>query len=401
MRTMKYTRKFSCLRRALALAATFMLLAGALPLGPASAQTKTAARRLSEEQQIAHALNRFAFGARPGDVERVRQMGLDRWLEQQLRPDKIDDAAAEAKLAPLTTLTMRNEELFAKFPQPGQLVRQLQRQGKLPADLQAIVQERKQGNAAPAQNADGAAPTQPGAMSDDALKNNAAKAGDGAAKTVDVAQNADKQEYRAAIRDYMLEHGLQPPQRITAELQASRILRAVYSERQLQEVMVDFWTNHFNVFAGKGADRWLLVSYDRDTIRPNTFGKFADLLVATAESPAMLFYLDNFQSVSPNAPQGGNGQMLRQLLGNNPRAQARLEQMRQQQQARPQQQQQQRAKRGINENYARELMELHTLGVDGGYTQKDVQEVARCFTGWTIIAPRGGAGLMNGAMAER
>ncbi|HYX42355.1 MAG TPA: DUF1800 domain-containing protein, partial [Pyrinomonadaceae bacterium] len=138
-----------------------------------------------------------------------------------------------------------------------------------------------------------------------------------------------------------------------------------------------------------------------DTIRPNTFGKFADLLVATAESPAMLFYLDNFQSVSPNAPQGGNGQMLRQLLGNNPRAQARLEQMRQQQQARPQQQQQQRAKRGINENYARELMELHTLGVDGGYTQKDVQEVARCFTGWTIIAPRGGAGLMNGAMAER
>ena len=114
----------------------------------------------------------------------------------------------------------------------------------------------------------------------------------------------DNQKYRQAIREYYIKNGLQPPQRITAELQASRILRAVYSERQLQEVMVDFWTNHFNVFAGKGADRWLLVSYDRDTIRPNAMGKFSDLLQATAQSPAMLFYLDNFQSVSPNAQLG-------------------------------------------------------------------------------------------------
>ncbi|PYS90987.1 MAG: hypothetical protein DMF64_13695 [Acidobacteria bacterium] len=366
---------------------------------PASAQTKTAARRLSEEQQIAHVLNRFAFGARPGDIERVHQIGLDHWFEQQLHPDKIDDAAAGAKLAPLTTLTMRNDELFAKFPQPGQLVRQLQRQGKLPADLQALAQERKQGNA---QNnttdASGAKNATDATANATANAQTAQATPNAAGLPNDAAVDPNRREYREAIRDYMLEHGLQPPQRITAELQAARILRAVYSERQLQEVMVDFWTNHFNVFAGKGADRWLLVSYDRDTIRPNTFGKFSDLLVATAESPAMLFYLDNFQSVSPNAPQGGDGRGLRQLLGNNPRAQARLEQMRQQ--ARPQQQQQ-RAKRGINENYARELMELHTLGVDGGYTQRDVQEVARCFTGWTIIAPRGGAGLMTGAMAER
>src|SRR5207237_10309111 len=104
------------------------------------------------------------------------------------------------------------------------------------------------------------------------------------------------------------------------------ILRAIYSERQLQESMVDFWTNHFNVFAGKGADRWLLVSYDRDTIRPHTLGRFADLLVATAESPAMMFYLDNFQSVSPNAPQGGQRQALRQLLNDNPQAQMRRQQ---------------------------------------------------------------------------
>jgi uncharacterized protein (DUF1800 family) len=177
------------------------------------------------------------------------------------------------------------------------------------------------------------------------------------------------EKYRKVVEEYYRENGLQRPQRIIGELQASRILRAVYSERQLHEVMVDFWTNHFNVFAGKGADRWLLPAYDRDTIRPNAMGKFSTLLQATAQSPAMLFYLDNFQSVSPNAMQ-------------RPRA--------------PQQQR----RRGINENYARELMELHTLGVDGGYTQKDVQEVARSFTGWTIFQPRGGAAAVNAMMGE-
>src|SRR5438309_2916391 len=188
-------------------------------------------------------------------------------------------------------------------------------------------------------------------------------------------------EYRKAVMEYFKENSMRPPQLLTGELQMTRILRAVYSERQLQEVMVDFWTNHFNVFAGKGADRWLLISYDRDTIRPHTLGKFYDLLVADAESPAMLFYLDNFQSVSPNAqppqqrPGAARGPLAELMrMSNNP------------QQQRPQQQQQ---RPGINENYARELMELHTLGVDGGYTQKDVQEVARCFTGWTIFAPRG------------
>src|SRR4029079_11887024 len=156
-------------------------------------------------------------------------------------------------------------------------------------------------------------------------------------------------------------------------------LRAVYSERQLQEVMVDFWTNHFNIFANKGADRWLLPAYDRDTIRPNALSKFSTLLQATAQSPAMLFYLDNFQSVSPNANANRGRGLLQQLRADQ----------------RPQQQ-----RRGINENYARELMELHTLGVDGGYTQKDVQEVARCFTGWTIFQPRGGAAAINAVMGN-
>jgi uncharacterized protein (DUF1800 family) len=152
----------------------------------------------------------------------------------------------------------------------------------------------------------------------------------------------------------------QSPRFVIAELQRSKLLRAVYSVRQLQEVMVDFWSNHFNVFAAKGVDRWLVTEYERDTIRPRALGRFRDLLLATAQSPAMLFYLDNWLSSSPDAAlnraRNGKGAI---------------------------------RKAGINENYARELMELHTLGVDGGYTQKDVGEIARCFTGWTIRQPRG------------
>jgi uncharacterized protein (DUF1800 family) len=140
------------------------------------------------------------------------------------------------------------------------------------------------------------------------------------------------------------------------ELQQARFLRAVHSERQLYELMVDFWSNHFNIFAGKGPDLWLSTPYDREVIRPHALGKFRELLLATAQSPAMLFYLDNWLSSSPNAAP-----MRAQTIT---------------------------ARRGINENYARELMELHTLGVDGGYTQEDVREVARCFTGWTILRPR-------------
>jgi uncharacterized protein (DUF1800 family) len=130
------------------------------------------------------------------------------------------------------------------------------------------------------------------------------------------------------------------------------VLRAVYSERQLEEVLTDFWFNHFNVDARKGPDRLMIAEYERDAVRPRVFGRFRDLLEATAKSPAMLFYLDNWMSVDPNIDEGP------------------------------------RRRRGLNENYARELMELHTLGVDGGYTQQDVTEVARCFTGWTIDRPR-------------
>ena len=288
-------------------------------------------RSLTEDQRILHVLNRLGFGARPGDLDRVKSMGLDNYINQQLNPEKISDSTAENKLAELTTLNMSTAELYGQFPQPGQLLRQLQARGMLPTDAE---------------------------MKSEAPKNN---------QTQPPGNPLDNEKNREAIEKYYRDNGLQRPQRIIAELQASRILRAVYSERQLQEVMVDFWTNHFNVFANKGADRWLLTAYDRDTIRPFAMAKFSELLEATAKSPAMLFYLDNFQSVSPDA---GGGRL------------------------RPQQQQ----RRGINENYARELMELHTLGVDGGYTQKDVQEVARCFTGWTIFQPRGGAAAIAAIM---
>jgi uncharacterized protein (DUF1800 family) len=381
------------LRAAAAILATVSMAGGTLVIA-GSAQSGQAMKsktqsRLNEDQRILHVLNRLGFGARPGDIARVKAMGLDNYINQQLNPEKINDSVAAAKLKDLTTLNMTTAELYEKFPQPGLLLKQLERRGALPADLAEARENRVKGgaNAAPAQGE-----AMPNAT--DAKKDAEPQA----------ANPLDNQKYRQALREYYEQNGLQLPQRISVELQASRVLRAVYSERQLQEVMVDFWTNHFNVFAGKGADRWLLVSYDRDTIRPNALGKFSDLLAATAESPAMLFYLDNFQSVSPNAQlAGGNRQRgpLAQLLGNrgNARRDARLGNN--PDQPRPQQQ---KARRGINENYARELMELHTLGVDGGYTQKDVQEVARCFTGWTILAPRGGGAaaqaMLNGPRAD-
>jgi uncharacterized protein (DUF1800 family) len=382
------TRLAGAVRQSVAVGVAALIVLNICVAGVQGQRQKTSSgNRLTEEQRILHVLNRLGFGARPGDVERVKAMGLENYISQQLAPEKITDSLAEAKVKDLAVLKMTTAELYERYPQPGQLVRQLERRGELPAGLAGARQSQ----------------AKPGAPAQ-------AKAGEGEAATAVMDQPAagnptpdgnprQNPEYRQALRQYYQQNGLQLPQRITAELQTSRILRAVYSERQLQEVMVDFWTNHFNVFAGKGADRWLLVSYDRDTIRPNAMGKFSELLSATAQSPAMLFYLDNFQSVSPNAeatgrrPQRGLNQ--RGLNRPGQRA-AGMPELPANAQAR---------RRGINENYARELMELHTLGVDGGYTQKDVQEIARCFTGWTILAPRGGAaaaGAMgNGARAER
>ncbi|MCA1573730.1 MAG: DUF1800 domain-containing protein [Acidobacteria bacterium] len=380
-------------QRGLALVSIAAVLATTLSIDVSAQKMKAQASRLTDEQRILHVLNRLGFGARPGDVERVKATGVERYIEQQLNPGKISDALAETKVKDLPTLSMSTAQLYEKYPQPGQLLRQLQRRGDLPNDLTAARQNKGKASESqtPGQPASGAS------MIPDAIPNKGPNGNpDGGGR--------NNEEYRRMIRDYYLQNGLQQPQRITAELQASRILRAVYSERQLQEVLVDFWTNHFNVFAGKGADRWLLTSYDRDTIRPNTMGKFHNLLLATARSPAMLFYLDNFQSASPNArvrPNGPNRRraqgdsILASLMGGQrqERMMDRYPEMRTGRESSNMPQapaQPRRQPRGINENYARELMELHTLGVDGGYTQKDVQEVARCFTGWTIFAPRGG-----------
>ena len=189
---------------------------------------------------------------------------------------------------------------------------------------------------------------------------------------------------------------------VIAELSQQRILRAVYSERQLEEVLVDFWMNHFNVFVGKGQVRNYLTEYERDVVRPRVFGKFRDLLGATAQSPAMLFYLDNWQSAAPEgvattaeAERNRNAVRRAHPGAGLPDRRRRLQDpgMRDPQMPGGPAMPPQQRSRGINENYARELMELHTLGVDGGYTQKDVQEVARAFTGWTIANPRLGGGF--------
>ncbi|MBC7911887.1 MAG: DUF1800 domain-containing protein [Pyrinomonadaceae bacterium] len=390
-------------RRAAALVSVLALLSSTFLTGASAQQKQAHKQRLDEDQLILHVLNRLGFGARPGDVERVRALGIENYIKQQLNPAGIADEVVEAKTRNLPVLSMTTAELYAKYPNPGLLLRQLQRQGQLPADLSETYENRKGGNAAPPNASNQMMPKE----------GEAGKNEDGEMR------DEDRAAYRRVIRDYYIKNNLRPPQQLVQELQASRILRAVYSERQLQEVMVDFWTNHFNIFAGKGVDRWLLVSYDRDAIRPNTFGKFRDLLLATAQSPAMLFYLDNFQSVSPDAPQGANRMNRRMQQGQQRgglndmggrrrqerRALGASQEMRRPdgemiKEDMPERAQQQRVKRGINENYARELMELHTLGVDGGYTQKDVQEVARCFTGWTIFDPRGVSSRVAPQMAD-
>ena len=258
-----------------------------------------AASTLREDQRILHVLNRLGYGPRPGDLERVRQMGVERWIQRQLEPERIPDTVLEAALGDYPVLAMSAADLYRDYPPPRQ------------QDVQRF---------------------QSGQMT--------------------------PQEIREVF----------PPERrpavINAQLQSAKITRAVLSERQLQEVMVDFWFNHFNVYALKGPVRWMTAAYEREAIRPHALGRFRDLVVATAHHPAMLYYLDNWLSTRDDLVVPGRG------------------------------------RRGLNENYARELLELHTLGVDGGYSQQDVVEVARCFTGWTIERPQQGGGYLFRPLAH-
>ena len=382
----------------------------------------SAAVQMDEQKRALHALNRLAFGPRPGDVERVTAMGVDKWIDQQLRPEKIDDHALDARLAPFRTLHMDTRELVENFPPPQVIKAIAEGKQSLPSDstkravYQAQLeryQEKQERKQEAANNNPAGSSGKPAQMSDEEQARRREDRLYADLKTEDLLDLPPDQRMKAILkmspeeqraidtslkgdkRDEFME-GMKPQQRetlmalnnpqqvVTSELVQSKLLRAIYSDRQLEEVMTDFWFNHFNVFIGKGADRYLLTSYERDVIRPRAMGKFEDLLVATAQSPAMLFYLDNWLSVGPNS-DFANG-ISKRPNNYNWRHTSR--------QRRPPQVKQAKGKRsGLNENYGRELMELHTLGVNGGYTQKDVTEVARVLTGWTLKQPKQGGGF--------
>lgn len=319
--------------------ATTTILALLLLCGVSSSDSK-----LTERERALHVLNRLAFGARPGDVDRLLREGVDVWIERQLHPEGIADRAVDARVAQLATWKMSDSEIVRTFYLP-------------------VVQIREE------------------------KKKLAAAKGDDK-----MSPDGGEEELRAMRRAIPPE---KRPQRLTEELADQRLLRAVDSERQLNEVMVDFWMNHFNVYSGKALDRFLLTSYERDTIRPHIWGRFEDLLMATAKSPAMLFYLDNAQSVAdPEQRASQQRTAMRPAFGRRDRfgVMGRRRELPLQQTMAPAPAQKRRG--GLNENYAREIMELHTLGVDAGYTQKDVTELARVFTGWSIARPQEGSGFI-------
>ena len=274
-------------------------------------------RELPADQQIIQALNRLTFGPKPGEMLEVRKIGLDNWIDQQLHPEKIDDSAIESFIA-------------SKYPAIDQDQNAL---------LQQFAQQQKARREVRLEKKD----------------------------TSRVMSSADSAAFRK-----QLQQRFNLTRQVVTQLQSSRVARAVASERQLQEVMTDFWENHFNVYFAKGGpEPYYLADFDENVIRPHALGKFRDLLEAVARSPAMLFYLDNARSMADST---------RPTLNNRPNGFRGP--------------QRQRRRQGLNENYGRELLELHTLGVDGGYTQQDVINVARAFTGWTIRPPAQGGGFV-------
>jgi uncharacterized protein (DUF1800 family) len=347
------------------LTAYLLLLTVSSPIFVFGNQPFFKGKKISEEQKILHALNRLGFGARPNDLEKVKQIGLSKYIEQQLNADKIDDSVAENKVKNLEVMNLTTTELFAKYPNPGGILQMFERE-----ELQN-----------PKKNSSNKTP-----KTESSGEMNANE------------DEAKRQERRKKIMELYQKYGFKPANLIPQQIVSNRLLRAVYSEKQLQEVMVDFWQNHFNVFVGKNVVRWYIPSYERDVIRKNALGNFKDLVIGTAQHPAMLAYLDNFENVSPNTSGNNRRAQNKQMPDlTNPKVRERIKQQYglndaelderiKQRQANPQQQGQ---RRGLNENYARELMELHTLGVDGGYSQADIIEVAKVFTGWTIADPRG------------
>ena len=278
---------------------------------------------LSAEERALHALNRLGYGPRPADAAAIAQQGagpwLDRFLAEQLTPRRLPQPEAlTERLAGLDVLQLDQATLLGRYRDAIKAAREARRD-----------------------KAEGAADLMAPAMG----------AGGAAGMAVDKAPPADAANaVRDKIRPLVIQAG------------TARLARALQSPAQLEEVLVDFWFNHFNVFAGKGPVGVLVADYEQHAIRPHVLGRFRDLLGATAKHPAMLHYLDNDKSVVAGfePPRAA-----RRLLDRQPELKARMP-------------------NGLNENYARELMELHTLGVDGGYSQRDVTELARMLTGWGL-----------------
>src|SRR5258708_5259884 len=378
------------------LSAVFLLACSTVvPAGAAGKKKPQPPAVLSEHDRAVHALQRLTFGPRPGDIEKVLAMGVDNWIQQQLSPAQAANPTLDGKLAAYRTLRMQPRELAQSFP-TYQMIREAA-EGKrpLPSEpvqyglweyLVARYKEQQTNNAA-------VASAKPASLTSVSTDDAAQKATEQARKDTarhiaEMLLSLPKANRMTALmklpindRAAMLQYApgdlrdrvvgdMSPAEReayfamngtggvVVAELQMAKIQRAIYSERQMEEVMTDFWFNHFNVFIYKDQDQYFVTTYERDVIRPNALGKFHDLLTAVAKSPAMLFYLDNWLSMGPESQASGY------KPGKPPAPNAVF--------------------KGLNENYGRELLELHTLGVDGGYTQADVTEAARVFTGWTI-----------------
>ena len=328
--------------RSVRLYAAVAALSCAVPVGlgaqeptsqPATRSLASDVRELPADQQIIHALSRLTFGPRPGDALAVRAIGLDNWIDQQLRPERIDDSDIESFVTRYSAINRDQNDLLRAY-----------------ADQQRARRETKR-------ESDG---------------------------------GMDGADSIAMRREMRQRYNL--TQKVVTQLQSSRVARAVASERQLQEVMTDFWHNHFSVYVRKGqAQPYYITDFDQKVIRPRALGKFRDLLGAVAQSPAMLFYLDNARSMAdsgrPTLMADGRPRAL-------PRAGAASRRRAMRRQPTMPQLPVQRQRGGLNENYGRELLELHTLGVDGGYTQPDVINVARAFTGWTIRQPQQGGGFV-------
>jgi uncharacterized protein (DUF1800 family) len=383
-----------------------------LTVAPLHAQKKTAKPKppsttksaplvpLTEQERVQQLLNRFTFGPRPGDLEQVLTLTPEKWFEQQLNPASIQDTALDKRLADYPTLNMTPEQALTAFPDRGTLQAVANEKLEAPTDpLLAAVYEIQlyklyEDNRNKKIAADGkpATPTPSDAELAEKKKQDQATAariaGDlfalprkermAALIKLPVADRIAFTTYVAGDQKNLLLSQFNPREReifnamaatigssyqIINELSQARILRAILSERQLQEVMTDFWFNHFNIYIGKDSDQWYTTSYERDAIRKHALGKFRDLLLATATSPAMMVYLDNTQSIGPDSLANG-------VNPANPKSK--------------------KGNRGLNENYGREVMELHTLGVDGGYTQADVTALSAILTGWTVDRPNEG-----------